>query len=64
MSDEYIKRLILNAAQDLARDLIFYDRKEDEELRPGTVEAAVRSGVVSVDEIVEVFKIKLVGEIE
>ncbi len=43
---------ILNTALDLGGALLYYDRKEDEELPVGAIEQAVIDGVVSVDEIV------------
>ncbi len=50
---------ILAAANDLARDFLYYDRKEDEELVRGEIQEAVEKGEVTKDEIVEEFKNQL-----
>jgi hypothetical protein len=46
---------ILAAASDLAGDLFYYGRKEDEDLPPGEIEAALASGEVTLDDIVAAF---------
>lgn len=51
--------LILMSAADQALDLVVYDRKEDEDLPRGSVEEAVTAGEVTVEEIVEAFRVKL-----
>lgn len=50
---------ILMAAADQALDLVFYDRKEDEDLPRGSIEDAVESGVVGTGEIVAAFRARL-----
>lgn len=50
---------ILITAADQALDLVVYDRKEDEDLPRGSVEEAVTAGEVTVAEIVEAFRVKL-----
>jgi hypothetical protein len=56
-----LRDLILMTIDDMVADFIFYDRKEDEELPRDVLERAVRDGVVTVDEIVDRFKTKLVA---
>lgn len=41
---------------DLVGSFLYYDRKEDEELPRGEIEAAVKAGEITVDEIVERFR--------
>lgn len=49
------KQRILDTVTDLVTNFMFYDRKEDEDLQPGAIEAAIEAGEISVDEIVERF---------
>ena len=51
-----LKNLIMANVSDLASDLLYYDRKEDEELGVGDIEKAIEDGVITVDEIVDKFK--------
>lgn len=51
-----IKENILNAIDDLVADFLFYERKEDESLRVGAIDQAVRDGSITVDEMVERFR--------
>ena len=41
---------------DLVMDFLYYDRKEDEDLKVGEIEDAIKNGTVTVDEIVESFR--------
>lgn len=41
---------------DLVGSFLYYDRKEDEKLLRGEIEAAVKAGEITVDEIVERFR--------
>lgn len=43
--------LVLAQASDLPANFLYYDRKEDEELPAGEIEAAIAAGEVSVEEI-------------
>jgi hypothetical protein len=53
------KEFILDAVSDLAGQLMYYDRKEDEDLPMGAIEEAVSAGEITVDEIVDCFKRQL-----
>jgi hypothetical protein len=53
------KSLILGTVEDLVSKFLYYDRKNDEDLRVGDIDKAIENGYVSTDEIVEVFKEKL-----
>lgn len=55
---------ILFTVQDLVTDFIYYDRKEDSTLRPGAIEAAVKAGEISCDEIVNEFRLHLLRAIQ
>jgi len=46
---------ILDAAKDLAMDLAYYDRKDDEDLPPGSIQDAIGEGDVTPLEIAEAF---------
>lgn len=47
--------LIKDTVSDLASNLVWYDRKEDEELPRGEIEDAIRLGEITVDEIGAIF---------
>jgi len=48
-----------NTICDLVGKLMFYDRKEDEDLPVGAIEAMIKEGKTSVGEIVARFRIEL-----
>lgn len=50
---------ILATVSDAVGDLLYYGRKEDEELPLGAIEAATDAGEITVEEIVEAFEAKL-----
>jgi len=54
-----MKELILMYVGDLAADFLYHDRKEDEDLPRGVIEAAIKNGVVSIDEILARFRLEL-----
>ncbi len=54
-----IKTHIEMEVDDLVGSFMYYDRKEDQDLPRGSIEAAINSGVISVDEIVARFKTEL-----
>lgn len=47
---------ILACTSDLVGALLYYDRKEDEDLPRGAIEEAIAAGETSVDEIAAVFR--------
>jgi dTDP-4-amino-4,6-dideoxygalactose transaminase len=51
-----MKKLILNTIKDLCSNFLYYDRKEDEELSIEDLNNAVKSGVITVDEMVDEFR--------
>jgi hypothetical protein len=53
------KLLILNYISDMCTDFLYYDRKEDEDLPLGEIEKAVKSGDITVEEMVEAFRKEL-----
>lgn len=59
-----LKWLILGTIKDFISDFLWYDRKEDEELPRGTIEKAVKDGVVTKEEIVDVFREELFEHLE
>lgn len=46
---------IKGTVKDLVADFLYYGRKEDEDLPVGEIEAAIRCGEITVDEICELF---------
>lgn len=50
------KETILNTVDDAVSDLLYYDRKEDEELPRGAIEEALKAGEITVEEIVSKFE--------
>ena len=58
------KQLILDSVKDLVSDLMFYDRKEDEDLSVKDIEESFKSGEVTISEVVEIFRIQLTNEID
>jgi hypothetical protein len=50
---------VLAMTSDLAGRFLYYDRKEDSEFPVGSIEEAIDSGEVTLDEIVEVFRTEL-----
>lgn len=55
---------IIATVMDLAAHLSYYDRKEDHFLPMGEIEAAIAAGEITLDEIVEQFKVHLKQELE
>ena len=53
------KQLIEAAVKDLASDLVYYDRKEDEELPRDSIQLAIINGEITMKDIVDVFANKL-----
>lgn len=51
--------LILATIDDAVSELLYYGRKEDEELPCGDIEAALAAREISVDEMVEAFRAAL-----
>lgn len=51
-----MKELILNTIDDLCMDLFFYNRKNDEDLSQEQLLNALRSGEITVDEVVDRFR--------
>ena len=51
-----IKENILLTVDDLVSNFLDYDRKEDEELKLGDIDTAIKNGEVTIDEIVNKFR--------
>ena len=58
------KQIILDTISDMISELLYYDRKEDEELGVGDIEQAIKDGVITVDEILTFIKDKIEAEVE
>lgn len=57
--EERIRTIFRSSIEDLLMDILYYNRKHDRHLPPGIIEDYIRSGVVSVDEIVAEFRKQL-----
>lgn len=55
------REIILATMSDLVADFLYYDRKEDQNLPRGEIEAAIESGEVTVDELAAAFRSGLEG---
>lgn len=53
---EVNKEMILGYVDALISDFVYYDRKEDEDLNMDQLNEAIKSGIVSIDEMTERFK--------
>ncbi len=51
-----IKKIVIATAQDAAADFMYYGRKEDDIIPRGRIEAAIKSGEVTVRDIVDAFE--------
>jgi len=55
MDDGEKRQNILDTVSDAATDFMYYDRKEDEELPGGAIEQAVKDGIITYEEIADLF---------
>ena len=53
------RRLMSGYISDMVSDLLYYDRKEDEDLQVEDIDNAVKNGVISIDDIVYMFRKEL-----
>ena len=51
-----IRDVILATVNDNVSNLMYYDRKEDEDLGEGDIEKAIKDGEITIDEIVAKFR--------
>jgi hypothetical protein len=49
------RQLILNTLEDTLSGFFYYDRKEDESLPCGEIEAALKAGEVTIEELLALF---------
>lgn len=56
-----MKEVILKEVETLAAKFVYYDRKEDEDLSMYDLDKAIRSGEITIDEIVNKFKETLIS---
>ena len=50
------KKLILDTVRDLVTNLLYYDRKEDEDLPPGVIDNEEAAGHITIDQMVQHFR--------
>lgn len=51
-----MKQLILNKIDDMVSNLLYYDRKEDEDLPREAIEKAISNNEITVEEIMDKFR--------
>jgi len=54
-----MKQKILGLVEDLVSDFLYYDRKDDEYVKKGEIDKAIKAGEITIEEIVEQFSNKL-----
>jgi hypothetical protein len=59
-----IKDYILDCIDGCVADLLWYNRKGDPELQRGDIEAAIKSGTITIDEMVNKFRDCLIDGID
>ena len=53
------KELILACVSDCVTDLLYYDRKEDEDLKVDDIDNYIKAGGITIDEIIQCFSDRL-----
>ena len=51
-----MKKKILDTISDLCSDFLYYNRKEDEDLSMEQLNESVKSGIITIDEMVAEFR--------
>lgn len=64
MSKRDLRTTIMDTFTDMVGNVLYYDRKEDEDLPAEAIEHAIRDGVVTIDELVEKVRAALVLAVE
>ena len=59
MEQETRRQRILSTTTDLVSMFLYYDRKDDEELPRGEIEAAIEADEITAEEIAEAFTTRL-----
>lgn len=59
MSTSSMKKLILAAISDSVAGFLYYDRRDDVDLKLGVIEKAVLDGAITIKEITEHFESEL-----
>lgn len=54
---------VLTTAEDMMSKFLCYDRKEDDQLPVGEIEEAIRSGEVSIEQILDVVRRSLLSAV-
>lgn len=63
VQDKYVTNLINEAVSDCVQDLLYHNRHEDDTLVEGDIEEAIHDGLVSIDDLVEMFRSYLKEEL-
>jgi hypothetical protein len=57
------KEFVLGAIDDLVADFLYYDRKHDKEFPLGEIERLIENGEITIDEMVNKFKERLIKDL-
>ncbi len=58
------KDLILDSIKDLVQDLLYHDRKDDEELGMDAIEDCISGKIITIDSMVDCFKQELLSQLK
>lgn len=60
MSNEQLLKIIEDTVSDAITDFLYYDRKEDYQLGRGAIEQAIQDGVLTREDLIEMFRKHLI----
>ncbi len=63
MTENY-KEAVLGLVGDIVSDLLYYNRKDDEDIPVGYIEEAIKNKYLTIDDMIEEFKTQLYKNIE
>jgi hypothetical protein len=55
------KEVVFNTIRDMVTDFLYHNRKKDEDLPVGAVEAMLDDKIITIDEIVGCFALKMIS---
>jgi hypothetical protein len=58
------RQRIIDILTDSISDLLYYKRKEDEDLPRGGIEEAIKAGEITVDEMIKIWSVELTNGLD
>ena len=55
MTKEEAKQWLIDTVNDMFMDMCYYDRKEDDEMSPEHLNSLMKNGIISKEDMIEVF---------